>query len=61
MLFYYEHATISPQYVTVEAASQMILRKLFDFILFQVRNKEKENQTIFDLVVTNVKFLLVRF
>ena len=61
MLFYYEHATISPQYVTVEAASQMILRKLFHFILFQVRNKEKENQTIFDLVVTNVKFLLVRF
>ena len=61
MLFYYEHAAISPQYVTVEAASQMILRKLFDFILFQVRNKEKENQTIFDLVVTNVKFLLVRF
>ena len=61
MLFYYEHATISPQYVTVEAASQMILRKLFHFILFQVRNKKKENQTIFDLVVTNVKFLLVRF
>ena len=61
MLFYYEHATISPQYVTVEAASQMILRKLFHFILFHVRNKKKENQTIFDLVVTNVKFLLVRF
>ena len=43
MLFYYEHGTISSQYVIVEAASQTCLKKLFYFILFQVKKKEKEN------------------